>query len=388
MPFTMTDPRPIAFFDMQAQQRLIRAEIDRRVAAVLDSGRFVQGPEVEELEIQLAAFAGAQHCVGVSSGTDALQIAMMAEGIGRGDAVFLPAFTYTATAEVPLVLGATPVFVDVDPATFNIDLADLEHRIALVEKEGRLRPRAVVGVDLYGLPADWPAIRALCAAKGMFTLDDAAQAFGGSLDNRRLGVHADATALSFYPTKTLGCYGDGGALLTDSAERADLYRSLRTHGEGKTRYEVLRTGMNGRLDTIQAAILLAKLPLLEGELVARNRTAAIYGHRLAGRVGVPAVPAGSVSAWGIYSILLQDAAQRAAVQAAMQNAGVPSAIYYPRPLHRQPAYAQHHAGAIAGGPPPLPVSEDLCQRVLSLPMHGYLDESQAARVCDAVLSGL
>ena len=388
MPSAMTDPRPIAFFDMQAQQRLIRGEIDRRVAAVLDSGRFVQGPEVDALEAQLAAFAGAQHCVGVSSGTDALQIAMMAEGIGRGDAVFLPAFTYTATAEVPLVLGATPVFVDVDPATFNIDLADLERRIALVEKEGRLRPRAVVGVDLYGLPADWPAIRAICAAKGMFALDDAAQAFGASLDNRRLGVHADATALSFYPTKTLGCYGDGGALLTDSAERADLYRSLRTHGEGKTRYEVLRTGMNGRLDTIQAAILLAKLPLLEGELVARGRTAAIYGARLAGRVGVPAVPAGSVSAWGIYTILLRDAAQRSAVQAAMQAAGVPSAIYYPRPLHRQPAYAQHHAGAIAGGPPPLPVSEDLCDRVLSLPMHGYLDESQAARVCDAVLSGL
>lgn len=388
MPLAMTDPRPIAFFDMQAQQRLIRAEIDRRIAAVLDSGRFVQGPEVDALEAQLAAFAGAQHCVGVSSGTDALQIAMMAEGIGRGDAVFLPAFTYTATAEVPLVLGATPVFVDVDPATFNIDLADLERRIALVEREGRLRPRAVVGVDLYGLPADWPGIRAICAKHGMFALDDAAQAFGGSLDNRRLGVHADATALSFYPTKTLGCYGDGGALLTDSAERADLYRSLRTHGEGKTRYEVLRTGMNGRLDTIQAAILLAKLPLLEGELVARGRTAAIYGERLAGRVGVPAVPAGSVSAWGIYTILLRDAAQRAAVQAAMQTAGVPSAIYYPRPLHRQPAYARHHAGAIAGGPPPLPVSEALCDRVLSLPMHGYLDESQAGRVCAAVLAGL
>jgi dTDP-4-amino-4,6-dideoxygalactose transaminase len=384
----MTDPRPIAFFDMKAQQRLIRAEIDRRMAAVLDSGRFVQGPEVDELEAGLAAFAGARHCVGVSSGTDALQIAMMAEGVGRDDAVFLPAFTYTATAEVPLVLGATPIFVDVDAATFNLDLADLERRIALVEREGRLRPRAVVGVDLYGLPADWPAIEALCAARGMFALDDAAQAFGGALQGRRLGTYADATALSFYPTKTLGCYGDGGALLTDDADRAELYRSLRTHGEGRTRYEVLRTGMNGRLDTLQAAVLLAKLPLLEGELAVRRRVAAFYAARLEGRVGVPREGAGAESAWGIYTILLRDEAQRASVQAAMGAAGVPSAIYYPRPLHRQPAYAAAHASSLAGGPPPLPVSESLCSRVLSLPMHGYLDESQAARVCEAVLAGL
>lgn len=384
----MTETRPIAFFDMMAQQRRIRAEIDRRIAAVLDSGRFVQGPEVEELEARIAAYAGARHCVGVSSGTDALQIALMAEGVGRGDAVFLPAFTYTATAEVPLVLGAVPIFVDVDPASFNIDLADLERRIALVEREGRLRPRAVIGVDLYGLPADWPAIEALCARRGMFALDDAAQAFGGVLHNRRLGAWADATALSFYPTKTLGCYGDGGALLTDDAGRAELYRSLRTHGEGRTRYEVLRTGMNGRLDTIQAAVLLAKLPLLEEELAARRRLASFYAARLGDHVGVPREPEGATSAWGIYTITLRDAAQRASVQAAMQRAGVPAAIYYPRPLHHQPAYAAHHAGSIAGGPPPLPVSESLCERVLSLPMHGYLDESQAARVCDAVLAGL
>ena len=387
-PRIMTDPRPIAFFDMQAQQRLIRPDLDRRIAAVLDGGRFVQGPEVDEVERALAGYTGAAHCVGVSSGTDALQIAMMAEGIGRGDAVFLPAFTYTATAEVPLVLGATPIFVDVDPVTFNISLTDLERRIALVEREGRLRPRAVIGVDLYGLPADWPAIEAICAARGMFALDDAAQAFGGVLHNRRLGTWGDVTALSFYPTKTLGCYGDGGALLTDDPDRAELYRSLRTHGEGRTRYEVLRTGMNGRLDTIQAAVLLAKLPLLEGELAARRRLAGLYAARLAGRVGVPAEAAGATSAWGIYTVTLRDAAQRAAAQAAMGAAGVPSAIYYPRPLHHQPAYAAHHAGSLAGGPPPLPVSESLCERVLSLPMHGYLDEAGAARVCDAVLAGV
>ncbi len=378
---------PIAFFDMQAQQALIRAEIDSGLARILDHGRFIQGPEVDAIEAKLAAFTGAAHCVGVSSGTDALQIALMAEGIGRGDAVFLPAFTYTATAEVPLVLGATPVFCDVDEATFNLDIADLERRIALVLAEGRLRPRAVIGVDLYGLPADWPAIQAICDRHGMFVLDDAAQAFGASLHNRRLGTWGHATACSFYPTKTLGCYGDGGALLTDDADRAALYRSLRTHGEGTSRYEVLRTGMNGRLDSIQAAILLAKLPLLEAELAARTRAAGWYAAGLRAPVVVPRGFAGAASAWGIYTILLTDAVVRARVQAAMQAAGVPSAIYYPKALHHQPAYAAAHAAGIGGGPPPLPVSEALCGRVLSLPMHGYLTEEQAGRVCAAVMAG-
>lgn len=389
----MNAPRPIAFFDMKAQQSLIRAEIDAGIARILDHGRFIQGPEVDALEAQLAAFCGAGHAVGVSSGTDALQIAMMAEGIGPGDAVFLPAFTYTATAEVPLVLGATPVFVDVEEATFNLDMADLERRLEMVRREGRLRPRAVVGVDLYGLPADWPAIEALCAKHGMFALDDAAQAFGAALGNRRLGTHGHATACSFYPTKTLGCYGDGGAILTNDTARAELYRSLRTHGEGKTRYEVQRTGMNGRLDSIQAAILLAKLPLLENELKARAQAAAWYEAALGGRVRTPQGRAGAesapiTSAWGIYTILLEDAAARARVQASMQAAGVPSAIYYPKPLHHQPAYAAAHAGSIAGGPPPLPVSERLCEQVLSLPMHPYLAQEDIARVAAAVLAGV
>lgn len=380
--------RPIALFDMKAQQALIRDEIDRRLAAVLESGRFINGPEVEELERKLAEFAGCAHAVGVSSGTDALQIAMMGEGIGRGDAVFLPAFTYTATAEVPLVLGATPVFVDVDPNSFNIDLVDLERRIELVLREGRLRPRAVVGVDLFGLPADWPAIEAICAKHGMFALDDAAQAFGAALQGKRLGRWAHATALSFYPTKTLGCYGDGGALLTDDAERAELWRSLRTHGEGKSRYEVLRTGMNGRLDTMQAAILLTKLPLLEGELASRAKAAAAYGEGLAGAVQVPQATPAADHAWGLYSILLRDEAERARVQEACKAAGVPTAIYYPKSLHRQPAYAAAHAGSIAGGPPELPVAEDLCRRILSLPMHPYLMEEEVARVVAAVRSAV
>ncbi|MBR0657395.1 DegT/DnrJ/EryC1/StrS family aminotransferase [Plastoroseomonas arctica] len=384
----MTSPRPIAFFDMKAQQVLIRDQLDRRIATVLESGRFIQGPEVDELEAALCAFSGAKHAVGVSSGTDALQIAMMAEGIGGGDAVFLPAFTYTATAEVPLVLGATPIFVDVDPVNFNIDLDDLEARLALVKAEGRLRPRAVIGVDLYGNPADWPAIEALCAREGMFALDDAAQSFGATLHNRRLGTYAHATALSFYPTKTLGCYGDGGALLTDDAERAELYRSLRTHGEGRSRYEVLRTGMNGRLDTLQAAILLCKLPLLEGELAARNRAADLYAQLLPAAVHAPQAVPNAVSAWGIHTIKLPDAATRAHVQKALSAESIPSAIYYPRPLHHQPAYAQHHAGAIAGGPPPLPVSETLCDQVMSLPMHPYLAEPDIACIGAAIAAAL
>jgi dTDP-4-amino-4,6-dideoxygalactose transaminase len=384
---TETAARPIALFDMKAQQALIRAEMDTRIARVLDSGAFVNGPEVRELEEKLAAFAGAKYAVGVSSGTDALQIAMMAEKIGPGDAVFLPAFTYTATAEVPLVLGATPVFVDVAEDGFNIDIADLKRRIALVKEQGKLRPRAVVGVDLYGLPADWPAIQEICRAEGMFALDDAAQAFGGALDGRRLGQWADAAALSFYPTKTLGCYGDGGAILTNNADRAELYRSLRTHGEGKTRYEVERTGMNGRLDTLQAAILLCKLPLMEDELASRARIAGWYAERLGNHVVVPRERAGAQSAWGLYTVILQDAAQRERVMAAMKQRGVPSAIYYPKPLHHQPAYAAAHASGLPNGPA-LSTSESLCNRVLSLPMHPYLDEGQVSAVAEALVAGL
>jgi dTDP-4-amino-4,6-dideoxygalactose transaminase len=313
---------------------------------------------------------------------------MMAEEIGRGDAVFLPAFTYTATAEVPLVLGATPVFVDVDPVTFNIDLADLERRIAMVRAEGRLRPRAVVGVDLFGLPADWVGIEAICAREGLFALDDAAQAFGAALHGKRLGRWGHAAALSFYPTKTLGCYGDGGALLTDDADRAELYRQLRTHGEGKTRYEVLRTGMNGRLDSMQAAVLLAKLPLFETELASRAKAAALYAEGLRGLVQIPSSTPGADHAWGLYSILLPQGVDRAAVQEVLKAHGVPSGIYYPKPLHHQPAYAGAHAASIAAGPPALPVSEMLCGRILSLPMHPYLTEEEVARVVAAVRAAL
>ena len=370
--------RPIPFLDLKAQQARIAADLRGRLDAVLAHCQFILGPEVQELEQKLAAFCGAAHCVSVSSGTDALQIAMMAEDIGRGDAVFLPAFTYTATAEVPLVLGATPVFCDVDPHTFQIDVDHLAARVRQVRAAGVLRPRAVVGVDLFGQPADWPALRALAAQENLFTLDDCAQSFGAALHGQRLGRAADATAISFFPSKPLGAYGDGGALLTESAERAALYRSLRTHGEGTTRYEVLRTGMNGRLDTLQAAVLLSKLTVFEDELAARERIAQAYDAALAGAVQIPARVADSTSAWAVYAILLPDGAARDRLQATLKAQGVPSAIYYPRPLHLQPAYAHAHDGAA------LPVSEDLSGRIMALPIHPDLTEADVARVCAAV----
>ncbi len=367
---------PIPFLDLKAQQARIATDLRRRIDTVLEHCQFILGPEVKELEDALAAYCGAKHCVGVSSGTDALQIAMMAEDIGPGDAVFLPAFTYTATAEVPLLLGATPVFVDVDPRTFQIDPEHLAHRIAT----SKLRPRAIIGVDLFGQPADWPALSRLARRHDLFLLDDLAQSFGASLHGVMLGSQADATATSFFPSKPLGAYGDGGALFTESADRAELYRSLRTHGEGKTRYEVLRTGMNGRLDSMQAAVLLAKLTVFPEELRARERIAQSYDQRLGNAVATPARVPDSTSAWAIYAILLDSEADRDRTQAALRASGVPTAIYYPRPLHRQPAYSAAHDGSA------LPVAEDLAGRILALPIHPDLTDQGVEHICNAVLA--
>jgi dTDP-4-amino-4,6-dideoxygalactose transaminase len=307
---------------------------------------------------------------------------MMAEGVGRGDAVFLPAFTYTATAEVPLLLGAVPVFVDVDPHTFQIDLAHLQARIEDVKRAGVLKPRAIIGVDLFGQPADWPGICEIAASEQLFTLDDCAQSFGAALNNRRLGAVADATATSFFPSKPLGAYGDGGALFTESDARAALYRSLRTHGEGTTRYDVLRIGMNGRLDTIQAAVLLAKLEIFEAEIARRQDIAGQYDKLLADVLEVPARVKNSASAWAIYAVLLRDAAQRDVAQNALKAAGIGSAVYYPRPLHKQPAYAACHDGAA------LPVSENLATRIMALPIHPDLTDAQIHRVAATLHSAL
>ena len=365
---------PIAFLDLKAQQARLGPDLRARIEAVLAHCQFILGPEVGELETQLAQFCGAAHCVAVSSGTDALQIALMAEGIGPGDAVFLPAFTYTATAEVALVLGATPVFVDIDARTFQIDPEALEARIAAVKAAGKLRPRALIGVDLFGQPADWPRLAAIAARHELFTLDDCAQSFGARLGGAPLGRAAHATAISFFPSKPLGGYGDGGALFTESAERAALYRSLRSHGEGTTRYEVLRTGMNGRLDTLQAAILLAKLPHFPAEIKARQRLAGLYDRALAGLVETPARVPESESAWAVYAILLADGTRREVAQAALRAANIASAIYYPKPLHHQPAYRAHHDGT------PLPVSEAVAARILALPIHPDLSDDDVARV--------
>ncbi len=369
---------PVPFLDLKAQQARIGPSLRARLDAVLAHGQYILGPEVAELENRLAAFCGAAHCVTVSSGTDALQIAMMAEGIGRGDAVFLPAFTYTATAEVPLLLGATPVFVDVDPRSFQIDLASLEARIADVKRAGVLRPRAIVGVDLFGQPADWDGIRAIALREGLFTLDDCAQSFGAALKGERLGKAADATATSFFPSKPLGAYGDGGALFTELAERAALFRSLRTHGEGTTRYEVMRIGMNGRLDTMQAAVLLAKLEVFEWEIARRDEIARIYDSALANVLETPVRVPESVSAWAVYSVLLRDEAEREKAKAALQAAGIGHAVYYPRALHQQPAYASCHDGVS------LPVAEGLGHRILALPIHPDLSDAQAARVASVL----
>ena len=376
----MSSLPPIPFLDLKAQQVRIAADLRRRLDAVLAHCQFILGPEVAELEAELAKYCGAKHCISISSGTDALQIALMGEGIGPGDAVFLPAFTYTATAEVALVLGAAPVFVDVDPRTFQIDPADLEQRIAAVKTAGKLRPRALIGVDLFGQPADWVSLGAIAARENMFTLDDCAQSFGASLHGRRLGVQADATTASFFPSKPLGAYGDAGALFTEDDDRAALYRSLRTHGEGTTRYEVLRTGMNGRMDSIQAAVLLSKLTVFADELAIREEIARYYYSRLGNAVTIPARVPDSTSAWAIYAILLPDAVARDRVQASLRADGVPTAIYYPKPLHHQPAYRDHHDGA------GLPVSEDLAGRILALPIHPDLSGDALARICDAVLA--
>ncbi len=371
-----TEPQDIEFAGLRAQRARLGSEIEARIDRVLEHGRFILGPEVAELEGGLAEFAGCGHVIAVSSGTDALLMALMDWEIGPGDAVFVPAFTFTATAEVIALLGASPVFVDVDARSFNIDAADLERRLAEVEADGRLRPKAVLAVDLFGQPADYRALAALCETKGLNLLSDAAQSFGARLDGRPVGTLAPVTATSFFPAKPLGAYGDGGALMTDDGDLADRFRSIRAHGRGGAKYDIVRLGLNARLDTIQAAVLLAKLPHFPGELEARARLAATYDRELGALVTVPGRLEGAASAWAQYAIQLDE---RDRVAAELAERGVPTAVYYPRPLHLQPAYQD-----FGPGPGSLPVSEALCERVLCLPMNPYLGEVGAARVCDAV----
>ncbi len=373
----MTQPA-IPFVDLQAQYRRIKPSVDARIQKVLDHGRFILGPEVAELEAALAKATGAAHCIGVSSGTDALRIPLMAENVGPGDAVFLPGFTYTATAEVPVTVGAAPVFVDVEPHSYNIDPAALERAIEQVKREGRLRPRAVIAVDLFGLPADYPALGAVCQRHGLLLIEDAAQSFGSRQGNKIVGALAPVAATSFFPAKPLGCYGDGGAIFCDSAERAALYRSIRFHGMGSNPYDMVRIGLNGRLDTIQAAVLLAKLEVFDDETEKRRAVAARYDAALKGRVALPPTAPGTALAY--YCILVED---RDRVQQALQREAIPTAIYYPKPVHFQPAYAEWNPG-----PGALPVSERLSGQILALPFHPYLDEATQARIVAALTRAL
>lgn len=369
----------IAFIDLKAQKQTLGRRLDDAIARVLDHGAFISGPEVGELEHRLAAFCGARHAITCANGTDALELVMRAEGIGAGDAVFVPAFTFVATAECIPNHGAVPVFVDVLPDTFNLDPASLERAIATAQGLG-LRPRMVVAVDLFGQPADYDAIGAIAARHGMILIADAAQSFGGGLRGRAVGTLAAYTTTSFFPAKPLGCYGDGGAVFTDDDGRAALLRSLCIHGKGTDKYDNVRIGMNSRLDTLQAAILLEKLAIFADEIAARDRIATRYSTLLAGRVRTPAVLDGARSVWAQYTVVVDN---RDAVMAGCKAAGVPTAIYYPIPLNRQSGYC--HFPVTDGG---VPVADRLATQVLSLPMHPYLDEATQDRIVAAVLQAV
>ena len=375
------DPAPIPFIDLAAQRRRLGRVIDDAVARVLGHCQFIMGPEVFALEAELAAFCGARHAITCGSGTDALLLPLMAKGVGPGDAIICPTFTFSATAEVVVLAGASPVFADVDPETFNIDPQSLTRAIAAARKAG-LKPKGIVPVDLFGQPADYDAIMPIATAENLFVLDDAAQAFGAVYRNRRLGTYGDATATSFFPAKPLGCYGDGGAVFTDDDELAAIMRSLRVHGQGTDKYDCVRIGINGRFDTIQAAVLIEKLKIFPEEIDARDRIARRYNAELAGVVTVPRVRADRTSVWAQYTIRLP-AGRRAAFASALRVQGIPSAVYYPLPVHTQEAYRRFPVAE--GG---LPVSEQLAAEVISLPMHPYLDEPTQDRIVAAVCGAL
>jgi dTDP-4-amino-4,6-dideoxygalactose transaminase len=365
----------IQFIDLAAQRARIGPRIDEAIARVLAHGQYIMGPEVAEFERRMGAFCGAKHVVSCANGTDALGMVLMAWDIGPGDAVLVPAFTFVATAEVVAWVGATPVFVDVEEESFNLDPVKLEEAIAHARALG-LNPRVVIPVDLFGLPADYARIEKIAEAHGLLVLADAAQSFGASRGGRAVGTFGHATATSFFPSKPLGCYGDGGAILTDDDELAARLKSIRVHGQGTHKYDNVRVGLNARLDTLQAAILIEKLAIFEDEIAARNRVAAAYAAAFGNAVAIPRVPEDAISVWAQYTLRVPD---RATVQEACKAAGVPTMVYYPVPLSRQTGY-RHHPVAPEG----VPVSERLAGEVLSLPMHPYLDDAAMARIASTV----
>ena len=391
------------FRDLKRQYQVLREEMDRAVMGAMASGAYIMGPQVKELEMQLAEYVGVKHCLTCANGTDALTLALKAWGIGPGDAVFVPDFTFFSSAEVVPLEGATPVFVDVCEETFNIDAADLERAVKEVLAEGHLRPRVVVAVDLFGLPADYQAIRAVADRYGLLVLEDGAQGFGGTIDGKRACSFGVIATTSFFPAKPLGCYGDGGAVFTDNDEWAALIESYRVHGKGQFKYDNVRIGLNSRLDTLQAAILQVKFKAFaDYELDAVNEVAARYSERLQG-LATPVVPEGFRSSWAQYTVRFSDRAQRDLVQATLKAADIPSMVYYPKPMHLQTAFAQTPDqvggdGRKVGGDgrhviPGLtgnlcPVATSLCDRVLSLPMHPYMTVEDIDTICAAIRRAL
>ncbi len=364
------------FIDLGAQRRHLEPKLSEAIDQVLESGQYILGPQVAELERQLADYVGVRHVVACANGTDALVLALMAADIGPGDAVFCPAFTFAATAEAVALRRAEPVFVDVDPDNYNLCVSGLEAAIEAVRAEGRLTPRAILPVDLFGLAADYDAIERIAAREGLMVISDAAQSMGGTLAGRKCGSFGHVAGTSFYPAKPLGCYGDGGAMFTDDDELAGQLRSLAFHGKGDGQYDNVRVGINSRLDTVQAAILLVKLTVLEEEMAARQRIAARYGEALGNLVKVPRIGPERRSAFAQYAIEVEE---RDRLKASLAANGIPSVVYYPKPLHLQEAYRD-----FPRQPGGLPVSESLPGRILCLPMHPYLAEADQDRIIEMI----
>lgn len=372
------------FRDLKKQYQVLKEDMDRAMLEVAASSAFIMGKPVKELESRLAEYVGVRHCIACASGTDALTLALKVWEIGSGDAVFVPDFTFFASAEVISLEGATPIFVDVDKDTFNIDPGDLEIKINKVIADGKLSPKAVIAVDLFGLSANYPVIRKIADRYGLLILEDGAQGFGGTIDGRRNCSFGDMSATSFFPAKPLGCYGDGGAVFTDNDGWAALADSYRVHGKGAFKYDNVRIGLNSRLDTLQAAILLVKFKAFaDYELEAVNKVAKEYTKRLAGWVKTPVIPNGCRSSWAQYTIQLEGREQRDNLQTKLKAAGIPSMIYYPTPMHRQTAYRHlDHSEDCC------PTASRLCDTVLSLPMHPYLAEEDIDTVCEAIRKSL
>ena len=370
------------FRDLKQQYRVLQKEIDKALLDAVASGAYIMGLQVRELEAQLADYVGVKHCLTCANGTDALTLALKAWGIGPGDAVFVPDFTFFSSAEVVSLEGATPVFVDVCKETFNLDPVDLECAIKQVQAEGKLNPKVIVAVDLFGLPADFPRIREIANRYGLLILEDGAQGFGGNINGKRACSFGDIATTSFFPAKPLGCYGDGGAVFTDNDEWAALIESYRVHGKGTFKYDNVRIGLNSRLDTLQAAILQVKLKAFKDyELAAVNKAAERYTSLLHGIVDTPVIPDGFGSSWAQYTIRLKDKETRDKLQAALKAQGIPSMVYYPKPMHLQTAFAGLKATSC-------PTATSLCDRVLSLPMHPYLTEEEIDLVCNAIITAL